>query len=130
VRLAVRVACAGVRFPVDRPEIGRSIARFAQTQAADARWHARCTSAFRDERAPSRASEENAVNIETIDRAQYELRFQSLSDTGRALAFPCDATGRVDMDALGSLALNDYLYARTVVGREFRRPCVRIRLDD
>jgi len=70
------------------------------------------------------------VSMETIDRAHYELRFQSLSDTGRALAFPCDAVGRVDMDALGSLALNDYLYARTVVGREFLRPCVRMCLDD
>ncbi|MFL6663884.1 MAG: hypothetical protein ACJ8G7_17060 [Rhizobacter sp.] len=55
----------------------------------------------------------------------YELRFCSLFDPGRALAFPCDPEGHVDMDALGARVLNNYLYARSVIGREFAIPAVR-----
>ena len=54
----------------------------------------------------------------------YELRFQSLFDAGRAYAFPCDAAGHVDMDALSETARENYLYARTVIGREFSIPAV------
>jgi hypothetical protein len=57
-------------------------------------------------------------------RAAYELRFRSLFDEGHALAFPCDERGHVDLDALPTRALNNYYYARTVVGREFRMPAV------
>lgn len=56
--------------------------------------------------------------------ACYELRFRSLFDDGRALAFPCDAQGRVDLDTLSPRALRNYLYARAVVGREFSVPAV------
>lgn len=56
------------------------------------------------------------------DRARFELRFQSLFNTGRALSFPCDAAGHVDMDALSERARDSYLYARAVVGREFSLP--------
>lgn len=55
----------------------------------------------------------------------YELRFRSLFDEGRAFAFPCDAEGHVDMDALSARALNNYLYARSVIGREVAIPAVR-----
>lgn len=55
----------------------------------------------------------------------YQLRFCSLFDPGRAFAFPCDATGRVDMDALSERARANYFYARTVVGREFTTPQVQ-----
>jgi len=55
----------------------------------------------------------------------YELRFCSLFDQGRALAFPCDPEGHVDMDSLGARVLNNYLYARSVIGREFAIPAVR-----
>jgi hypothetical protein len=65
------------------------------------------------------------MKTETRQRADYELRFESLFDPGRALAFPCDVDGRVDMDALSSPALNNYLYARAFVGREFFTPAVR-----
>lgn len=58
-------------------------------------------------------------------RARYELRFRSLFDEGRAYAFPCDAAGRVDMDRLSARALHDYLYARTVIGREVAMPAVQ-----
>ena len=52
----------------------------------------------------------------------YELRFRSLFQDGRGVAFPCDAAGHVDLDALGPRALATYLYARTVVGRDFALP--------
>lgn len=55
----------------------------------------------------------------------YELRFCSLFNEGHAFAFPCDEQGHVDMDALSLHALNNYLYARTVIGREFSIPAVR-----
>lgn len=56
---------------------------------------------------------------------EYEVRFQSLFNEGRALAFPCDAQGRVPLDALSDRARENYLYARAVVGREFAMPSVR-----
>jgi len=56
--------------------------------------------------------------------AAYELRFRSLFVEGRAFAFPCDAEGHVDMDSLSRHALNNYLYARTVIGREVSMPAV------
>ena len=54
----------------------------------------------------------------------YELRFPSLFNEGRGYAFPCDAAGHVDMDSLSDRSLNNYLYARAVVGLEFSRPAV------
>lgn len=56
--------------------------------------------------------------------ACFELRFQSLFHAGRGLCFPCDAQGRVDLDALSDRARANYLYARAVVGREFGMPRV------
>lgn len=55
-----------------------------------------------------------------------ELRFVSLFDAGRGYAFPCDATGHVDMDSLSGRALQNYFYARTYIGREFRHPVVQV----
>jgi len=54
----------------------------------------------------------------------YEIRFQSLFEAGRALTFPCDAKGRVQMDDLSEAARNNYLYARAVIGREYAAPAV------
>lgn len=56
----------------------------------------------------------------------YELRFDSMFVEGRGMSFPCDADGRVNMDALSERARCNYLYARAVVGREFRTPAVRL----
>jgi len=58
----------------------------------------------------------------------FELRFQSLFHEGRGLAFPCDAEGRVDLDALSERARCNYLFARSVVGRDFSQPAVLQRL--
>ena len=57
--------------------------------------------------------------------AAYELRFTSLINEGRGLSFPCDAAGRVDLDALSDQARNNYFFARAVVGRDFTFPAVR-----
>ncbi|MDE2079782.1 MAG: hypothetical protein KGI90_00385 [Burkholderiales bacterium] len=54
----------------------------------------------------------------------FELRFESLFNAGRALAFPCDPRGRVEIDALSERARLNYYYARAVVGREFAVPAV------
>jgi hypothetical protein len=56
----------------------------------------------------------------------YEIRFQSLFNEGRALTFPCDADGHVQMDDLSEKARDNYLYARAVVGREYATPAVRL----
>ncbi len=68
----------------------------------------------------------NASSPVSAPACLFELRFQSRLAEGRSLAFPCDAAGRVDMDTLSEAARRDYLYARTVVGREFSRPTVRL----
>jgi hypothetical protein len=66
----------------------------------------------------------NTVPAPLSASAAYELRFQSLFNEGRALTFPCDAQGHVELDALSERALQNYLYARAVVGREFATPAV------
>lgn len=63
--------------------------------------------------------------IATPNSELFELRFCSLFREGRGMAFPCDAQGRVDLDALTPNALSNYLYARAVVGREYALPVVR-----
>lgn len=59
-----------------------------------------------------------------------QLRFESLFNQGRALAFPCDERGQVELDALTERARRNYLYARAVVGREFAMPTVVRAFDD
>ena len=58
--------------------------------------------------------------------ATFEIRFQSLFNEGRGLAFPCDADGRVDLEALSERGRSNYLFARAMVGREFATPDVRL----
>jgi hypothetical protein len=61
-----------------------------------------------------------------IDRltAHWQIRFPSLFQEGRALAFPCDATGHVDLDALSERGRSNYLFAKAMVGRDFATPSV------
>jgi hypothetical protein len=61
----------------------------------------------------------------TLTSGTHQLRFRSLVNEGHGLAFPCDEQGHVDLDALSEGALNNYLYARTCVGREFFMPVVQ-----
>jgi hypothetical protein len=56
--------------------------------------------------------------------ACYRVRFQSLKDDRLVFEFPCDAEGRVELDGLNDRARIDYLFARAVVGGEFKRPAV------
>lgn len=56
--------------------------------------------------------------------ATHELCFASLHDPGRAVAIPCDATGRVDLDRLPERMRVSYLGARAMLGREYGYPIV------
>jgi hypothetical protein len=68
----------------------------------------------------------NCVPLGSGQPARCELRFRSLYDTGRCLAFPCDSAGNVDIDVLSDRARQNYYYARTLIGREFAHPSVVI----
>jgi len=59
-----------------------------------------------------------------IERSCFELRFQSLFNAGRGLAFPCNAHGDVDVQALSERAVQNYLGALTGIGREYSLPLV------
>jgi hypothetical protein len=64
------------------------------------------------------------MNVSQTTRCDFELRFAGLFNTGRGYAFPCDAEGHVDIDSLVEPARSNYLFARTVIGREFFAPVV------
>ncbi len=59
-----------------------------------------------------------------MNQSDYEVCFQSLFHEGRALSFPCDPQGHVDMDSLSETAIENYLFARAMVGREYAVPAV------
>lgn len=67
--------------------------------------------------------------METAIRPSYEARFCSLFNGGGKLAFPCDAGGKVNLDALSDRARNNYFYARVLTGREFAAPVVMARSE-
>jgi len=54
----------------------------------------------------------------------FEVRFESLFTPGRALVFPCDDHGHVDLDALPLRARTNYLFARAMVGRDYLPPAL------
>lgn len=53
---------------------------------------------------------------------RYELRFNRLFSVGRSFAFRCDAKGHVDIDGLSETGRANFLYARTLIGRDFSHP--------
>ena len=55
----------------------------------------------------------------------FEIRFQSLFREGRALTFPCNREGLVDLDAMSERARNNYFFACATVGREYARPVIK-----
>lgn len=57
--------------------------------------------------------------------AGWELRFEPLFAGRRGFVFPCDAQGQVDMNRLSERALQNYLYARAMMGRETAWPRVQ-----
>jgi hypothetical protein len=54
--------------------------------------------------------------------ASVELRFVHRRSDRESLAFPCDAAGRVDLDALDERRRNEYLFARALMGRDYAFP--------
>jgi hypothetical protein len=58
--------------------------------------------------------------------ARYELRFQSLFHSGRALSFPCDRAGEVHWDSMTDSARASFLRAQGSVGREWASPAVQL----
>jgi hypothetical protein len=66
--------------------------------------------------------------METTTATSYELRFISLFQAGRALAFPCDEQGRVPLEALPPAARGNFQRAQQAVGREWATPAVHRRL--
>ena len=68
----------------------------------------------------------HATTLPLPTTERFELRFVSLFDAGRGLAFPCDAGGRVDLDTLSERGRANYFYARAVIGREFAPHVLRV----
>lgn len=61
----------------------------------------------------------------TVSRSpSFQIRFAPLLRPGPGLAFPCDAQGRVNLDALSDRARENYLFARALVGRDYALPRV------
>lgn len=56
--------------------------------------------------------------------ATHYLFFSGLFPAVRSLAFPCDPGDHVDMDEMSERARDNYLFARTVVGRDYDVPVV------
>jgi len=56
--------------------------------------------------------------------ARYEIRFRSLFKEGRALSFPCDREGHVDLANANERLRSNYLFARAMLGREYAMPIV------
>jgi hypothetical protein len=56
--------------------------------------------------------------------SRHQLRFCSLVAQESDFVFPCDAQGRVDLDALSDPVRNDYFFARAMIGRGVAAPRV------
>ncbi len=55
----------------------------------------------------------------------FELRFEPLVGEQVPLSFPCDARGQVDLDELCDRSRRDYMFAHTLIGRNFTVPVIR-----
>jgi len=54
----------------------------------------------------------------------YLIRFPSLFQNGRGMAFPCDSNGTVNIDELTERGRLNYFFARAMIGRDFGFPIV------
>ena len=72
----------------------------------------------------------NDMTRDRSPRLAYELAFRSLFSQGRGFSFPCDALGRVNLEALSARARQSYLQAQACVGRELAAPAVVPRIAD
>ena len=66
----------------------------------------------------------DAFETSATSGSGFQLCFRSMYNTGHGYAFPCDAHGLVNLDALPEKALSNYLFARGLIGREFLTPAV------
>ena len=57
-------------------------------------------------------------------KPSHQLRFESLYNPGRGVAFPCDERGEVDLSTLTERMRNAYLGARHLIGREYLCPSI------
>ena len=64
------------------------------------------------------------VALPNSQSRRYELRFEPLSCQGHAYAFACDCNGHVDLDRMSDRTRNNYLFARSLIGRDVSRPRV------
>ena len=55
----------------------------------------------------------------------FELRFDPLVAEQCPLSFPCDARGEVDLDELCDRSRREYMFAHTLIGRNFTLPVIR-----
>jgi hypothetical protein len=72
----------------------------------------------------TRTQQDHSCRTLAFASGLYEIRYQSLFDPGRCLAFPCDAAGRVDPQTLSPRALRNFRVATALVGRDFSTPMV------
>lgn len=66
----------------------------------------------------------DATLLAVASASAFELRFEPLLHPGLALAFPCDCEGHVDLERCSKDERTSYLFARSMVGREYKRPRV------
>lgn len=52
----------------------------------------------------------------------FQLQYVPLERGRPSLVFLCDAQGNVELGQLDRDALNDYLFARAMVGLQYKRP--------
>jgi hypothetical protein len=67
----------------------------------------------------------NTMHETTARALRFELHFRSLFHEGRGYTFPCDAGGHVDLDAMSDRLRTNYLFVRTLIGRDFSAPALR-----
>lgn len=60
---------------------------------------------------------------------RFEVRFESLFHSGRALAFPSDRQGHVELEDFSEHARANYRFAMAMVGREYGLPRITQRPD-
>ncbi len=56
----------------------------------------------------------------------FELCFNSLLNSGKGFAFPCDACGVVDLNSISEKARNNYFFAHAEIGHDYGRPFVKV----
>jgi len=63
-----------------------------------------------------------AASASSTPAPGFRIEFRTTFLQGRAVSFPCDARGNVDIDALSESGRSDYLFARIMTRRERPRP--------